>query len=217
MPPKKNIDLVIFDLDGTLIDSKTDIVDSVNFTLTHLGLPERSGEEITSFIGTGLNDLLRKSLGSFKQHLFSDTLSIFSKHYRAHAADTSKLYPYVKEVLEYLKNKTLFVVTNKRTEMAWAALKNFGIGGYFNDVIGGDNTDCLKPSPCPLNQALNAGRSDKDRSMIVGDMDVDIKAGKAAGILTCAATYGIGTKESLVASSPDYSIDNLLELTQIIV
>jgi phosphoglycolate phosphatase len=100
--------------------------------------------------------------------------------------------------------------------MAEITLKEFDILKYFKDVIGGDSDDCLKPSPCPLNKALEYFKEKRDKSLIVGDMPVDIKTGKNAGIITCAVTYGVGEKEDIIKSKPDYIINDLIELKEII-
>lgn len=211
----KDVDTIIFDLDGTLVDSKKDIVNSVNFTLKQLGLRSKPFDEIVSFIGTGVNSLIRRSIGEENKSLFNKSISIFENHYKKHAADKSKLYPHVKDILEYFRDKALFVVTNRKKNMAQITLHSLGIDKYFKDVIGGDNESCLKPSACSLDKALE-GVEDRKRIIIVGDMDLDVLTGKEAGILTCAVTYGIGKKEDILRAKPDYIIDGMLELEEIV-
>jgi len=211
----KEVDTIIFDLDGTLVDSKKGIVDAVNFTLRQLGIDERPFDEIVSFIGTGVNSLIRNSIGEKNKGLFDKGISIFEEYYKKHAADKSKLYPHVKDVLSHFKKKALFVVTNRKRDMARITLNSLGIDKYFKDVTGGDDESCLKPSSCLLDKALGSSR-DMKRIIIVGDMDLDVLSGKEAGILTCAVTYGIGEKEDIVKAKPDYIIDDLLELKRII-
>ena len=209
-----DIDLLIFDLDGTLVDSKEGIVNSVNFTLSKLGLGRKPFDEIVSFVGTGVNDLIKKSLGEENISLFEKGISIFENHYKTHSAVRCRLYPHVKDVLENFKLKLMFVVTNRRKNMAQVTLSSLKIGKYFKDIIGGDDRHCLKPSVCSLSGALKWSK-DKRRSMIVGDMDLDVLTGKRAGTITCAVTYGIGKREDIVKAKPDYIIDDILELEAI--
>jgi len=211
----RNVDLLIFDLDGTLVDSKEDIVNAVNFTLNKLGIKERPFEKIVSFIGTGVNNLIRKSLGYKNRDLLEKGIFIFEDYYRKHFLDKSQLYPHVKGVLEYFKNKSMFVVTNKNKEMAVLTLSNLGISKYFKGVTGAGDGSCLKPAACSLDKALSCSK-DRGKSMIIGDMGLDVLTGKKAGILTCAVTYGIGNTKDLIKAKPDYVIHDLLELKKII-
>lgn len=209
-----NIDSLIFDLDGTLIDSKNDIVESVNFTLKQLGLSRKNPEEIISFIGTGVEDLIEKSIGP-GSHLLGRAILIFEDFFKENSLAKTKLYPGAKKILEYFKRKRIYVATNRKKDVALAALENCGISKYFSDVVGSDDSSCVKPSGCPLNKILKSN-SDKKKSMIIGDMDLDVLSGKEAGILTCAAAYGIGKKEDILKAKPDYIIENLLELKDIV-
>ena len=109
----------------------------------------------------------------------------------------------------------MFVVTNRKKEMALITLKSVGIVEYFEDVIGGDDESCMKPSACSLNGVLKFSE-DKKRIIIVGDMDLDIAAGEKAGILTCGVTYGIGKKSDILEADPDYIIADLAELKSIV-
>ncbi len=211
----KDIELIIFDLDGTLVDSKEGITKGVNFALREVGLKEKSTSEIASYIGTGVDDLISKSLGAGNEQLFERTKSIF-ENYRLDAPDRSFLYPGVKEILEYFKNKRKAIVTNRKHAFALPTLKNLGISDYFEGIFGADDVACRKPSPCPLDSAMAKFNADKHKTMIVGDMDIDISAGKRAGIITCGVTYGIGKKEDILKAQPDFVLDNILELKNII-
>jgi HAD superfamily hydrolase (TIGR01549 family) len=212
----KNIDAIFFDLDGTLVDSREDIVTAVNYTLKEAGVPEKSYEEIISYVGTGVKDLIIKSLGSEYGMLVDRCVEIFTEYFGEHYADKSKLYPNVKEVLEFYKKKKMIVVTNRRTEMTEGTLKKFGIEQYFKKIIGGDDDNCLKPSSCPIEKALSDVANSDEEYLMVGDMDLDVKAGKEAGIYTCAVTYGIGDKADLEKADPDYLIDDMIKLKDLI-
>ena len=213
----KEVELIIFDLDGTLIDSRKDIANAVNFTLKELGLEEKDMLEIASYIGAGVEDLIRKSLGDkTRDAVFTRALYIFQKYYRKHFTDNSYLYPGVIETLEYFKNKRKAIITNRKYEFAVLALKALYIADYFEDILGGDDLGCVKPSSCPLDKTIYKLNADRARTIIVGDMDIDILAGKSADIITCAVSYGIGRKEDILKAKPDFIIDSLLELKGII-
>lgn len=212
----KYIDLIIFDLDGTLVDSRRDIATAVNFTLKNFGLKEKSRKEITSYIGRGVRDLVRKSLGAKKETLLEKALFVFEDYYRKHFADKSVLYPNVKEALEHFKNKKKVVITNRNHEFALLTLKALGIYEYFEHIAGGDDINCAKPSPCPLDKIIAELSVDKEKTIIVGDMDIDVLAGKGARITTCAVSYGIGKKENIIKAKPDFIIDDISKLKDII-
>ncbi|MCF7916914.1 MAG: HAD-IA family hydrolase [Candidatus Omnitrophica bacterium] len=211
------IDTVIFDLDGTLIDSKQDIIAAVNYTLEKTGNDSKSAQEITPFIGTGSKDLIRQSLGKTEDDQeVEEAHSIFVDYFRKHSYQKTVLFPHVKEVLDYLKDKNLFILTNRHKFLAKEALKHFDIYKYFKDIDGGDLDNCRKPSACPVDKFFATHKIDKKKSMIVGDMDIDIKTGKAAGIYSCGFTSGIGDKKDIEAANPDYLIEDLIELKNII-
>lgn len=210
------INLIIFDLDGTLIDSTEDIAAAVNFTLKKLGLEEKSQSEIRSYIGWGVEDMMRKSLGKNHREFLNKSISILENYYRKQGISKAVLYPNTKETLEHFKNKKKAIVSNRKHEFINLILKHVNIFNYFEYIVGGDDIDCLKPSSCPLDKAMGKFNIKKDKAIIVGDMGIDIEAGKNAGILTCGVTYGIGKKEDIVKAKPDFIINDLLELKNII-
>ncbi|MFC1631426.1 HAD family hydrolase [Candidatus Omnitrophota bacterium] len=211
----KKVELIIFDLDGTLVDSKEAIARQVNLALKEVGLKEKEAPEIISYIGTGVDDLVRKSLGDEHQHLFEQAKDVL-ENYRRDFEDDSQLYPGVKELLEYFKTKSKAIISNRKYEFVLPMLERLEIGDYFERVIGGDNEDCLKPAPCSLDKMISEAQVDKGKVIMVGDMDLDVLAGKNAGVLTCAVTYGLGKREDIIRAQPDYMIGNMLQLKDII-
>lgn len=211
-----DIDTIIFDVDGTLVDSRKDIVEAVNFTLSKLGLPEKPPELIVSYIGTGTRDLLNKSLGSKNYSFAEEAFEIFSEYFPKHSADESSLYPHVEEILKYFKNKRKLVITNRNRKFAEITLRKLGIKNYFEEIVGGDDVNCMKPSACPLDRLSSKIEMKKSKTIIVGDMDIDIRTGKNFGIKTCWVTYGLGNREDIEKIKPDYIIDDIIELKNII-
>ena len=141
---KASIDLLIFDLDGTLIESKWDIAASVNFTLEELGLPQRPLEEIFGFVGDGVKKLLRLAVGETNRVSFEEALGVFRRHYLAHCLDRTVYYPGVEKVLGYFGDKRKAVTTNKSIEYTNVILQGLG-PQHFQFVVGGDNGFGLKP------------------------------------------------------------------------
>ena len=211
------IDVIFFDIDGTLVDSSVDIVAGVNATLKKLGIPRDKGSgEIMSYVGTGVKYLIRKSAGIDDDKTIDEGVKLFSDYFMKHAADNAKVYPHVGDILEYYKDKKKYIVTNRYERFADATLKGVGIRKYFGGIIAGDDESCLKPSVCVLDPVLLNTGVDRKKTMIVGDMAVDVMSGKNSGIKTCWVTYGLGKREDVEPLGPDYIIDDLIELKGIV-
>lgn len=213
---KKKIDLLIFDLDGTLIDSQRDIIVSVQEMLKGLGLPEKSYDTVKSYIGLGIDRLIMGALGEENSAKLNEGMGIFEDYYGKHMFDTTALYLGVKETLEHFKDKKMAVITNKQRRTTLAALRRFRIAKYFSEVLGGDDVICRKPDACPIDKVLAKLKVTRGRAVIIGDSEFDILAGKNSGIVTCAVTYGIGRRENISAARPDYIIDDIRRLKDII-
>lgn len=216
MTHRVSVDTLIFDLDGTLIDSGADIVNAVNFALVKLGFPERPFGEIISYVGMGVKDLIRKTFAGHDGDLLGKALDLFVGFYREHPADEATLYPHVADMLLFFRKKTKFIITNSTKELADAKINALGIGKYFDRVFAGDDDTCLKPSACLVERAVSDLKNKKKKVMIVGDMDIDVLTGKNAGILTCAVTYGIGRTEDIEKTNPDFMINDIAELKEIV-
>ena len=134
---KTSVELLIFDLDGTLIESKWDIAASVNFTLAELGLPQRPIEEIFGFVGDGVKQLLRLSVGESSRVTFDEALRVFRGQYLAHCLDRTTFYPGIGEMLTHFAGKQKAVATNKSIEYTNVILQGLG-GNHFQYVVGGD-------------------------------------------------------------------------------
>ena len=213
---KKKVDLIIFDLDGTLIDSKVDIISSVSHMLKALGLPPRNPVQIMGFIGKGVRQLIVDSLGEENLARTDEAVRIYKDIYRVHMFDTTTLYPNTREILEYFKGAKKAVMSNKSVEFSLLALERFGIEKYFLKVFGGDDDNCRKPSACPAINLMREFNVSPDKTIIVGDSALDVETGANAGILTCGVTYGIGPKEEVIRAKPDFVIDDIGELRGIL-
>jgi phosphoglycolate phosphatase len=213
---KTSVDLLIFDLDGTLIESKWDIAKSVNLTLVDLGLPERPLEEIFGFVGDGVKKLLRLAVGEQNQERFDEALNVFRRHYLAHCLDQTVFYPGVEPMLEHFSRKQKAVATNKSIEYTRVILNGLG-AHHFPVVVGGDNGFGLKPEPGMLLHVIETVGASKDRTVLVGDSTNDINGGHNAGIRVCAVGYGMGNREKMAACKPDWFIERPEELMELFV
>jgi phosphoglycolate phosphatase len=214
--PAIKIDLLVFDLDGTLVDTKDIIIASINRTLSALGKATRPREEIAANIGEGVWNLIEKSLRPRDEEELSRAIAIFRKDYQRRAAAESKLFPNVIEVLDHFKSKIKVIVSNSFDETVKAVLRARGIDKYFELIMGGSDRNCLKPSACPLGRILKQFQLDKDRCLMIGDMAIDINAAKQAGVHSCAVTYGIGKRKELQESGPEFIIEDLSDLKNIV-
>jgi phosphoglycolate phosphatase len=204
-------DLLIFDLDGTLIESKWDIAAAVNLTLKDLRLPERTQEEIFGFVGDGIKRLLRSAVGEENQSRYEDALRVFRGHYLAHCLDHTKFYPGVETVLTHYARTHKAVATNKSLEYTTKILQGLG-AHHFAYVVGGDNGYGLKPEPGMLLKILEELKVAPERAVLIGDSTNDITGGHNAGIKVCAVGYGMGNREKMAACNPDWFIETPEEL-----
>ncbi|TLY43091.1 MAG: HAD family hydrolase [Nitrospirae bacterium] len=211
---KVPIDLLIFDLDGTLIESKWDIATAVNLTLGDLGLARRPQEEIFSFVGDGIKRLLRQAVGEENHSRYEEALRIFRGHYLAHCLDRTRFYPGVEPVLTHFAGKHKAIATNKSLEYTTKILDGLG-AHHFAYVIGGDDGYGLKPEPGMLLKVIKTLNVHKDRTVLVGDSTNDINGGHNAGIRVCAVGYGMGNREKMAACQPDWFIETPEDLMEL--
>ena len=143
-------------------------------------------------------------------------MKIFTDYRHREPDAVGKLYPGVKETLRKLENKRLAVISNGQKELADRILNVLGIDRYFDPVLGGDSPDCRKPSPCPLLNTIEKLGFSPQKTLMVGDMTVDLEAGKEAGTATAAALYGYGEREELERLDPDYLLEEITDLIGIV-
>ena len=211
----KKIKLLIFDLDGTLVDSKRDIAAGVNFTLRHLGLPAIKNTAVYGFIGDGSWQLMERALKSSKKKYIDDALEIFRDYYSKHLTVTTKLYPDVIKTLRYYSDKKKAVVTNKYESYSVKILGDLKINKYFDAVLGSDSTQRCKPDPLPLLTVMKKLGVGASETVMIGDGANDILAAKNAGVTSCAVGYGLESCERLLSYKPDYFIKKLSDITRI--
>jgi len=206
--------LLIFDLDGTLIDSKKDIAVSLNHALQAEGFPTLSDQVIQDLVGRGARRLVKEAIGNPTDEQLGKVFLTFWNHYHEHCLDHTDLYPGVRELLERHRDLPMAVVTNKPELFSKKILEALDINRYFRWLIAGDTLATQKPDPKVFEPILK-DLAGPVHAIIVGDSDVDINCGKAAGFKTCAVTYGFRTRAELEEYEPDFMIDRLEELSEL--
>jgi len=213
--------LVIFDLDGTLIDSRLDLIHSVNAMLRNFQRPELPGEVVASYVGDGAPMLVRRALGDPDDEKFlKEALDFFLAYYREHKLDYTKAYPGIPELLEQIRSngshRKMAVLSNKPVNPSRAIIEALGLAGFFVQVYGGNSFETKKPDPLGVNTLLKETATLPENTMIVGDSSIDVLTGRNAGIATCGVTYGFAP-HTLCEAPPDVVVETPRELAELFV
>jgi len=210
------MDLVIYDLDGTLIDSKLDLAHAVNAMLRHTGRTPLDNERVYSYVGNGAPVLIRRALGDAASEAdVQEGLEFFLEYYRDHMLDYTVPYPGVREAVERLRDAGVAqaVLTNKPVRISRAIIEGLGMGPCFFQVYGGNSFDFKKPHPIGVETLMAECGTMRDRTVMVGDSSVDIKTARNAGIAACGVTYGF-QPETLADPSPDALMDRMEDVAE---
>ena len=206
------LEAVIYDLDGTLIDSRDDLADSVNAMLARLGLPGRDPRVIHGFIGEGAERLIRRSLGAVHEHRYGEAAPVWREEYGRCLLAKTRLYEGVGELLQG-PPQARGVLTNKPGAFAGEILRGLGIETAFGAVVGGDEAP-RKPAPDGLLRICATLDVRPQEALLVGDSAVDLATGRAADMRVCAVTWGLG--EGAALASADYLCDTPSELGELL-
>ncbi len=203
--------LLIFDLDGTLIDSRLDLANAVNATRAEMGKPPLEHSVVYSYVGNGAPVLIRKAMGAEA----SDTdvqhaLEFFLAYYRDHAVDATVLYPGVLESLEQLHaaGMRLAVLTNKPVRISEAIMNTMGLTPMLFRIYGGNSFEQKKPHPIGIDTLRAEAGVTPENTWMVGDSIVDMQTARNAGVLACGVTYGF-QPETLAQCPPDLLVDRM--------
>ena len=206
------LDLMIFDFDGTLVTTGTDLARSINYTLDTLKLEKKSEKEIISFVGDGISTLIQRALGQDNVKYQDQALGIFADYYGKHLMDNTGLYPHVEEVLKNFENKTKIILTNKSYDFTLMIARKLNIEKYFAEIVGIDSTPFAKPDRRVIDYLLDKYGAAKEKTLMTGDGRNDILVAKNSGILSLAYLNGLGDRKDLLNLNADYYCEDLLEI-----
>ncbi len=210
--------LLIFDLDGTLVDSKLDLVHSVNAARGLMKLPPISEELVSSYVGNGAPVLMRRALGPEASEAdVQRALEYFLGYYRDHMLDNTTLYPGVKTALDRLRDAgtKMAVLTNKPFRISRELVKGIGLGNHFFQVYGGNSFAQKKPDPVGVEALLRESGAARESAIMVGDSGVDIRTARNANIRACGVSYGF-QPEGFLEDPPDIVVDDMNQLADYI-
>src|SRR5437868_6746312 len=219
--PQEKLRLLVFDLDGTLVDSRVDLANSVNAMLRNFGRAELPLEVIASYVGDGAPTLVRRALGDPEDPaIFTCGLEYFLLYYREHKLDNTHVYDGILPVLQQISAhsngaaRRLAVLSNKPVNPSRQIVTALGLGDFFFQVYGGNSFPTKKPDPLGVNTLREECGCAAEETIIIGDSDIDILTARNAGIWSCGVTYGFAP-HSLEAAPPDVSLDSTAELLEL--
>ncbi len=206
--------LVIFDLDGTLVDSKQDLCNSVNATRSYMGMEPLPDDVVASYVGNGAPVLIKRAMGEgATEAQLEQALAYFLSYYREHMLDYTRDYPGVRECLAELRGRRIkmAVLTNKPVRFSKEILVGLKLGDYFFQVYGGNSFVEKKPHPVGIETLIEEAGTSRDRTWMVGDSSVDVLTARNAGVKAVGVTYGL-KPYTLDEAPPDLMLDTLADL-----
>ena len=218
------IRLLVFDLDGTLIDSRLDLIHSINAMLHHIGRPALDGEIIASYVGDGAPTLVRRALDNTDDEaLLRTALEYFLGYYRIHKLDHTTVYEGVPETLAALTltgasngaRRLMAILSNKPVNPSRDIVRALGLGDFFVYVYGGNSFSTKKPDPLGVQTILQETGIPAYESLMIGDSSIDVLTGRNAGLFTCGVTYGFAP-HTLKEVPPDVLIESPRELAELL-
>lgn len=214
----RKYDTIIFDLDGTLLDTIEDLTDSVNFALSMYGFPCRKMEEVRSFVGNGVARLMELSIpDGLNNPQYEKCLSDFRNHYSENMQNKTDAYKGIMELLAQLsKDEYKIAIVSNKFDKAVKELNEVYFGEYIKVAIGESENVAKKPAPDTVFKALEELGSTADKTVYIGDSEVDVKTAKNSGIVCVGVTWGFRDREVLEQKGADYIIDKPQELLKII-
>jgi phosphoglycolate phosphatase len=208
---------LIFDLDGTLVDTNADLAAATNYMRASFSLPPLTIEQVRSYIGEGARVLVQRALGATNDDLVTEGFAHFMKYYQAHLLDQTVVYAGIDALLTEMQTRGVYlsVLTNKPELPSRTILSGLGLLAHFRAVVGGDTLPVRKPHPLGVRHLQEVSGIPLSQTLLIGDSSIDIETGRAAGIMTCGVTWGFGTA-GLIASTPQFLIDSPAQLQALI-
>jgi phosphoglycolate phosphatase len=213
---KRKTSLIVYDFDGTLVDTLFDIADAVNLSLNELGVRTLSRETIRKYVGKGVERLMAQSIDGTGYADLSRAVEMFRKYYSENLMNHTRFYPSGREILHHFRDKKQAICSNKPEDFVRRILESLESLESFDAILGGDSLKSRKPDPEGLLHLLERFQCSPEQAVLVGDSPVDIETGKRAGVYTCVVNFGFGNPKEIASAGPDCSIDHLLQLKDIL-
>lgn len=207
--------LILYDLDGTLADTRQDIIIAVRHALKELNGPQLTDDEIKACVGTGLHELIKQVFRTQDEALADRGAKSYREYYKKHMLDHTRLYSGAKEFLEYFKARKQAVITNKPNPFSTQILEALGVGYYFIAVLAGDRGLPFKPDPAAIHHLMEETDSTEAEVLFVGDSPVDIEAARNAGVEVVVLPHGFAPEKILREAKPDFLVQDFAELLQL--
>lgn len=214
---RKNFDTIVFDLDGTLLNTLDDLADSVNFALERCGFPLRTRDEVRRFVGNGIDMLIRRAIAPKEdEESFERVRGVFKEHYAVNMKNKTRPYDGINELLKELCDRKIkmAVVSNKHHAAVAPLIADY-FGEYIHLAVGVDENTPKKPNPAGALKAVSLLESSRETTVYVGDSDVDIQTAKNAGLFSVGCTWGFRDRELLEKNGADVIIDSPAELLKL--
>ena len=206
--------LIIYDLDGTLVDTREDIALSANHMLKEMSHPLLPHSTIARSVGRGLHHLIASCLGTSEIKQIEKGAKIYRQYYAEHMLDHTVLYPGAKEILDYFKGRLQAVITNKPNPFTYEILKALGVSDYFVEIVAGDSDYPKKPDPSAVFSIMKKEKVAAGETLFVGDSLVDIQTARNAGVATVVITHGFEDEDALKSAQPDAIFNGFKELLE---
>jgi 2-phosphoglycolate phosphatase len=208
--------LIIYDLDGTLVDTRKDIADAANHMLQGMKLPVLPQATIEKFVGHGVQHFIRNCIGNDQPKQIEQGLKLYRAYYHEHMLDHSQLYPGAKEVLDYFKDRFQAVITNKPDPFSLEILKGLGVADYFFHVVAGNSPFPKKPDPGSVQAIMRMKIALPEETIFIGDSPIDIETARNSGVPSVIITHGFVSRDELESAQPDLLVDHFSELLEVV-
>ncbi len=204
--------LIVYDLDGTLVDTLDDIAEAVNYMLARCAAAPLSRHEVRRFIGGGVHDLVKECLRTEDEQRVAEGVRIYRAYYGQHLVDHSVLYPGARDALRFFRDRHQAVITNKPNPYSRDILNTLGVAEFFLEIVAGGAPYPRKPDPASLRGLMAKVRAAPEHTVLIGDSAIDIETGRQAGVLTVATTHGFEEEAVLRSARPDLMVGSFHEL-----
>lgn len=206
------VKLVLYDLDGTLADTREDIACAANYMLREMGAPELTRDQVACHVGQGLHHLVSGCLGTADKKKIEAGARYYRDYYGRHMLDHTVLYPGAREVLEYFRSRRQAVITNKPNPFSRQILEALGAADFFFQILAGDSGHPHKPDPRAMQYVMQQAPASPAETVFIGDSLIDIQTGRNAGVKTVVVSHGFSAEDELQSAAPDGLFRNFSEL-----